>query len=87
MLAHRSGRGKISGLELGQIRTEWATHMHVHRGKVTRLVIYLDREHALAPTPQTINPNRGGIPVPIDRERGVADSQSATPCRVLLRAL
>ena len=26
-------------------------------------------------------------PVPIDHERGVADSQSATPCRVLLRVL
>jgi ketosteroid isomerase-like protein len=38
----------MSGLELGQMRTEWATLLHVHGGKVTRFVMYIDRERALA---------------------------------------
>jgi ketosteroid isomerase-like protein len=50
VLAHFSGRGKASGLEAA----EWgstkggANLLHVRDGKVTRLVIYWDREHALA---------------------------------------
>jgi ketosteroid isomerase-like protein len=47
-LFHRSGRGKTSGLELGQIRTDGATLFHIRRGKVTTLVFYMDRERALA---------------------------------------
>jgi ketosteroid isomerase-like protein len=43
-----SGRGKTSGLELGQIRTKGASLFHVRDGKVTRLVQYFDRERALA---------------------------------------
>jgi ketosteroid isomerase-like protein len=43
-----SGRGKRSGLEVGQIRTKAAQVFHVRDGKVTRLVHYLDHEHALA---------------------------------------
>jgi ketosteroid isomerase-like protein len=45
---HRSGRGKTSGLELGQMRSKGASLLHVQGGKVTRLVIYADLEHALA---------------------------------------
>jgi ketosteroid isomerase-like protein len=44
----RSGRGKTSGLELGQMRTQGATLWHVDAGGVIRLVIYFDRERALA---------------------------------------
>jgi ketosteroid isomerase-like protein len=48
VLFHRSGRGKTSGLELEQMRSEAASLVHVHDGKVTRLVFYADEEHALA---------------------------------------
>jgi ketosteroid isomerase-like protein len=41
-----SGRGKASGLEVGRVRTEGANLFHLHAGKVTRLVQYLDRERA-----------------------------------------
>jgi ketosteroid isomerase-like protein len=41
-------RGKASGLEVGQMRTKGANLFHIREGKVTKLVIYFDREHALA---------------------------------------
>jgi ketosteroid isomerase-like protein len=48
VLDHRSGRGKTSGLDLGQVRTTGARLFHIRNGKVTRLVIYLDRDCAFA---------------------------------------
>jgi ketosteroid isomerase-like protein len=48
VLVHRSGRGKTSGLELGQIGTKGAQLIHVRDGKVTRYVTWADRERALA---------------------------------------
>jgi ketosteroid isomerase-like protein len=42
------GRGKTSGLELGQMRTRGADVFHVRDSKVTRLVTYFDRNCALA---------------------------------------
>jgi ketosteroid isomerase-like protein len=48
VLLHVSGRGKTSGLDLRQMRTQAATLWHVDDGKVTRLVAYLDRDRALA---------------------------------------
>jgi hypothetical protein len=47
-LLNWGGRGKTSGVELGQIRSRGASLFHIGRGKVTRLVAYLDRERALA---------------------------------------
>ena len=44
----RSGRGKRSGLELGQMQAEGANLLHVRDGQVTRVVVYFDRDHALA---------------------------------------
>jgi ketosteroid isomerase-like protein len=43
-----SGRGKTSGLDLGQMQAEVANVVFVRNGKVTRLVTYWDRERALA---------------------------------------
>jgi ketosteroid isomerase-like protein len=48
VLFHRSGRGKTSGLELAQMRSKGAALYHVRSGKVTRLVLYFDRERAFA---------------------------------------
>jgi ketosteroid isomerase-like protein len=48
VLYHFTGRGKTSGLELGQIQTKGANVFHVRDGKVTRLIQYLDSERALA---------------------------------------
>ena len=48
MLHHASGRGKTSGIEIAQIPTKGAALFHVRRGTVARLVIYWDRDRALA---------------------------------------
>jgi ketosteroid isomerase-like protein len=41
------GRGKASGLELGQMRAG-ANLLHLRDGKVTRFVLYADRDRVLA---------------------------------------
>ena len=48
VLMHFSGRGKTSGLEVGDIQMKGANLFHVRDGKVTRLVTYWDRERAFA---------------------------------------
>ena len=48
VLIHHSGRGKTSGLEIGQATAKNATLFHIRGGKVTRLVLYWDRERAIA---------------------------------------
>jgi ketosteroid isomerase-like protein len=47
VLVDYSGRGKTSGLEVGQMRAKAAGLFHVRGGKVTRLVVYMDAGRAL----------------------------------------
>ena len=46
VLDRPSGRGKISGLEIGQAKS--ATLFQIRGGKVTRLVLYWDRNRMFA---------------------------------------
>jgi ketosteroid isomerase-like protein len=46
VLVHNSGRGRVSGLELEERSV--ANLFHIRRGRVTRVVVYLDRELAFA---------------------------------------
>ena len=48
VLVQLSGRGKTSGLEIGRTRVGQANLFHIRDGKVSRVVIYLDHERALA---------------------------------------
>jgi ketosteroid isomerase-like protein len=48
VLLRVSGRGRISGLELGQLQRTGANMFHVRGGEVTRLVIHFDGDRALA---------------------------------------
>ena len=48
VLFRRSGRGKRSGLELGEMQSKGAVLFQVHDSKVTTLVWYWDRDRALA---------------------------------------
>jgi SnoaL-like protein len=49
LVLHRwSGRGKTSGVELGQISAKGAGLFHIRNGKVMRAVTYFNRERALA---------------------------------------
>jgi ketosteroid isomerase-like protein len=48
VLFRYGGRGKTSGLELGQVSAKSAQVFHVRDGKITRLVTYWVRDRALA---------------------------------------
>jgi ketosteroid isomerase-like protein len=48
VLVRRTGRGKISGLDMEQIQTGGAHLFYFREGKVTKLVVYADRDRALA---------------------------------------
>jgi ketosteroid isomerase-like protein len=48
VLTHGRGRGKTSGLEVGQIAANAADLFHIRDGKVTKFVVYFDLRHAAA---------------------------------------
>jgi ketosteroid isomerase-like protein len=48
VLLDRNGRGRTSGLEIGQTRAKGAHLFHMRDGKVTGFAFYWDRERALA---------------------------------------
>ena len=48
VLARFSGRGKSSGVEVGQVSVNGANVFYARDGKITRLAIYWDRDRALA---------------------------------------
>jgi ketosteroid isomerase-like protein len=48
VLLHIIGRGKSSGVQLGQVRTKAANLFHIRGGKVTKLVIWADQARGLA---------------------------------------
>jgi hypothetical protein len=48
VLVRYEGRGKLSGLEVGQMRAKGASLFYCRDGTVTRFVAYLDRDRALA---------------------------------------
>jgi hypothetical protein len=48
VLSRYRGRGKTSGLELGELHTKAALLFWIRDAKVRKFVGYFDREHALA---------------------------------------
>jgi ketosteroid isomerase-like protein len=48
VLLQWGGRGRTSGLDLGEMRAKGASLFHVRGGRVTRIVAYVDRDRALA---------------------------------------
>jgi hypothetical protein len=48
VLTSNTGRGKVSGLELGEMRTRGANLFRVKEGKVTALILYWEAARALA---------------------------------------
>jgi ketosteroid isomerase-like protein len=48
VLTRWGGRGKTSGLALEEMQTKGAHLFHVRRERVTRFVVYFDRDHAAA---------------------------------------
>ena len=48
VLTRNTGRGKTSGLEVGQIATKGANVVHIREGEVVLLLAYFDRHRALS---------------------------------------
>ena len=48
VLGHSSGRGKTSGVDLSALATPWANVIAIRGGKVTKMIVYWERETGLA---------------------------------------
>jgi ketosteroid isomerase-like protein len=48
VLQRLSGRGKTSGIEIGEIQPNAAGVFYVHDGRVSRITLYWDRDRAFA---------------------------------------
>ena len=48
VFSHYSGRGKTSGLEIGQVPMTATTLLNIRDGRVVRAATYFDRDRALA---------------------------------------
>ena len=48
VLTRNEGRGRTSGLDIGRMATPGANLFHLRNGRVAKLVLYFDREAALA---------------------------------------
>jgi ketosteroid isomerase-like protein len=48
VLHHFSGRGKASGVEIGRAGARSASVFHIRSATVSRIVVYFDRDRALA---------------------------------------
>ena len=48
VLLRFGGRGKTSGVELAQMQAKGADVFHVQASKVTKIIVYFDRERAFA---------------------------------------
>ncbi len=46
VLTRNTGRGRASGVDIGEVTARGANVLHVHEGRVVRLVLYWDRERA-----------------------------------------
>lgn len=57
VLTHNTGRGKTSGLELGQMHTKGANVFHIRHGQVAKLVVYWDGNRAFADLGLTPQPD------------------------------
>ncbi|MDQ6811803.1 MAG: nuclear transport factor 2 family protein [Actinomycetota bacterium] len=62
VLAHNSGRGRTSGLQLAQMQTRAANVFHLRDSKVTRFVLYWDRDRAFADLGLSSEGNAAGTP-------------------------
>ncbi len=58
VLIHHRGRGKTSDMELTDMQATGGTLFHLRDGRVTRLVLYWDRERAL----EAVNVMKKGPP-------------------------
>jgi ketosteroid isomerase-like protein len=58
LLRATGGRGRSSGVELGRTDEEGANVFQIIGGKVTRLVVYFDSEHAHAGPANVLRPPR-----------------------------